>query len=70
MLTVQFSLIRRMGALTLPFRGHSGDIADENCGVYMALLKEVAKSNPVLKKTLRQQWKNSLFKRDSNKSTD
>ena len=48
-LKVQFSQIRRMGALTLPFRGHSGDIADENCGVYMALLKEVAKSNPVLK---------------------
>ena len=49
-LTVQFSMIRRMGAMILPFRGHSRDIADENYSVYMALLKAVAKSNPVLTK--------------------
>ena len=34
-LTVQFGLNQVLG---LPFRGHSGNINDTNCGMYLSLL--------------------------------
>jgi hypothetical protein len=47
-LTLQFSLIRTMAGLNLPFRGDSRNIDDPNCGVYLSLLKEISKTNPTL----------------------
>ena len=37
-----------MAGLNLPFRGDSRNIDDPNCGVYLSLLKEIAKTNPTL----------------------
>jgi hypothetical protein len=49
-LTVQFGLIRILGALGLPFRGHREDIVNDhsNPGVYLSLLKFISTVDPVL----------------------
>lgn len=66
-LTIQFDLLRTITSLTLPLRGHSGDIHSSNCGIYLTFIKFLSKYCPQLQHHLESE---SKIKYLSNTITD